>query len=171
MQDPVAIGAQRDALFDLSVDGPPLVVCRQAVYGLLGAISHNVVEVDDGRVACAAVVAVLDGLELDPFLPRELLVSRYTGLHGVLVTLVVGLLVQAVLGLFFGLVFVRHDASPRNRTEGYFCTAEICGARKIGTRTARGFYCLDNLIAYCSDRVKRHTFRGPRSSHVAWDPG
>ena len=118
----MAIGAQGDALFNLPIDGGPAVVGSHAVDRLLGAVAHDVVKVDYGRVAGPAVVTELLGFELDPFLTGKAFISGYTGLDGFFVGLVVGLLVEAVLGPFFGFVFVWHDfVPPRTTGQGVLC--------------------------------------------------
>jgi len=109
MQDPMTVGTQRQALLDLLVNLGPNVIGRQTVDRALRTVTHNVVKVNYRRVRRPTVMTRLLRLELDPPVPRKPLVSSYTGSNSLLVKLVVGLLVEAVLNLFNGFVFVRHS--------------------------------------------------------------
>jgi hypothetical protein len=69
------------------------------------------------------VVAGLLRFELDPFVPSKPFISGYTGFDGLFVKLVVRLLVEAVLDLFNGLVFVWHSNPPTDANRRGDCDA------------------------------------------------
>jgi hypothetical protein len=83
-------------------------------------------EVNNGRMRHPTVVAGLRGLELDPLSLTKPLISGYTGFNGLFVTLIVRLLVEAVLDLFNGFVFVWHSNPPTDANR-----RGDCGALKV----------------------------------------
>ena len=112
-----------NTLLHFFIDPAPKTVRRHSVDRLLSAVADYVMEVNNGRMGLTADNTRLRRLELDPTNPRKPLISGYTGFDGLFVKLVVRLLVEAVLDLFNGFVFVWHSNPPTDANRRGDCDA------------------------------------------------